>query len=136
MKVFLFHPDREDGPFTPAQINRMFAKGQVDRDQLCRIDGRAGTRPLKEQFRHMAPPDEKMVKETRARVRAWNLQEGEKMITLGGALLAIGFYRLAAFASPRALIAFLAGAICLWTGFAQKRRANAARKAELRAEQV
>ena len=55
MKMFLITPTGETGPYTPAQLNRMFAQRQITGEQLCRREDAQQTQRLDEVFRHMRP---------------------------------------------------------------------------------
>ena len=89
MKIFILTPAGEQGPYTPAQINRLHGQGKVQPDQLCRVEGTGTNKPIKEVFRHLAP-DQAVVTTARKQVATYNRDAGSAGATTGVILLIIG----------------------------------------------
>jgi hypothetical protein len=89
VKVVLITPDGEQGPFTPAQINRMHSEGKLKADQPCCVDGTNETKPLSEVFRHLAADKAVAVRE-REKVRVYVEKERSRAALIGGILAFVG----------------------------------------------
>lgn len=90
VKFFVLTPNGEQGPFTAAQLNRMFAECTVQADQLVREEGATEAQPLKERFRHLAPANVETVSAVRVSMQAHARQEGIRGEIVGGVFAIIG----------------------------------------------
>jgi hypothetical protein len=126
MRYFVVTDGGESGPHTPAVLNRMFQKGQVRGEQLCREENSQQTRRLDEVFRHFAPSQEVVMK-ARKNVAQWNQQAGAASISLGIVFVAIGVFRTLITTNIFSGIAFfIVGIGLIVNGVAQRRRGVAA----------
>jgi hypothetical protein len=55
MRIYLLTEKGDSGPYTPAQINRMFVQGEVTGQTPCHREGSSQVVRLDEIFRHMRP---------------------------------------------------------------------------------
>jgi hypothetical protein len=90
MKVFIITSEGEQGPLTAAQINRLYARGKLKPDQLCRVEGIEGNKPIHEVFRHLAAPNQEVVAATRNQVAAYNRDEGNSGVATGWIMVFMG----------------------------------------------
>jgi hypothetical protein len=88
-KFFVLTADGETGPFTVAQLNRKFAEGAITGAQLCRAENTTATRPLGEQFQHMADTQEVVALE-RVNVAKYQQADGKHSTSVGGVMALIG----------------------------------------------
>lgn len=126
MKYYVLTEAEESGPYSAATLNRMFQKGQVRADQLCREEGSQQTRRLDEVFRHFSPSKE-VVLEARKNVSKWNQQAGAASTSLGIGFLTFGILRAVMRGNIFSGVALLIVGIGLVVnGVAQRRRGDAA----------
>jgi hypothetical protein len=88
MKYFVTTEFGEAGPYTAATLNRMFQKGQVRGDHLCREENSQQRRRLDDVFRHFAP-SATVVVDARRNVARWNQNAGRASTNTGWIMVGI-----------------------------------------------
>lgn len=122
---------RETGPFPPAALNRMRRKGEIRGEQLCRLENGTELRRLDEVFRHFAPSQE-VVAEARKNVARWNVDAGTSSISVGAVMAGGGLLRTVLTMDLRGVAFIIVGIGLLVNGYAQRRRGELARQAQVR----
>jgi hypothetical protein len=129
MTYYITTAQGETGPFTVEKLNRMFQKGEIRGEQLCRVEDSQQQRRLDEVFKHFAPSQAVALK-ARRDVAAHNVSSGGGSVSLGGALVAgalfamIGLQRISAWK----IGAIIAGIWLIMNGMKQQKQGLDAQK--------
>src|SRR5690349_1785683 len=123
MKYYLVTAQGETGPFTVEKVNRMFQKGEVRGEQLCRAENSKETQRLDAVFKHFAPSQAVAVK-ARREVANYNVSAGSGSVNTG--VLMAGAATFALFASSHFLIwkigFIIVGISLIVNGMSQQKR--------------
>ena len=130
-KKFLVLTDSgETGPFSPATLNRMFSKGEIQGTQMCRREDQTETHRLDEVFRHMGP-SQAVVENARKKVAAYNVESGSGSMRVGAIMFIGSLWRMfmIKFINVWAIGFMIVGVSLILNGLAQRRRGKAAQTA-------
>jgi hypothetical protein len=122
-KYFVITDSRESGPFSPAILNRMFSKGEIQGALMCRREDASEVCRLDEVFRHMGP-SKAIAITARTQAAEYSVKTGKGSLGLGLIFLGINVVTLLTIQRIFPWL-IIAGVILIPTGYRQLRRGQA-----------
>lgn len=122
-KYFVITGSGPSGPFSPAVLNRMFSKGEIQGAQMCRREDASEVRRLDEVFRHMGP-SKTIALTARTKAAEYNVKTGEGSLGLGLIFLIVN---VVTWLTIQRIFPWLiiAGVLMIPAGYGQLRRGRA-----------